>query len=133
MKRVIAVAVTTVTLVATGTAWGLWSADGSGTGEAAAAVIPEMAAPSAALDGPDVLLSWNVAAFPDGRPVDRYRIVRYDPEGVATSVATCDPVQDTSCRDPAPPGRWRYAVQALHGAWTGPESPHSVEVLVGNG
>lgn len=118
-----------VLLLVPGTAFASWIVVGTGTGAGRADTVPVGTAPSVAVTGRNVTVSWPAASFADGTPVTGYRVARYDAVSqIAATVATaCDGVVTAlSCVEAAvPPGTWRYRVTPVQASWTGTEGPQS--------
>jgi hypothetical protein len=105
-----------------------------GGASGAAGVLPRTGQPTGTAAGRAVAVSWPPSFARPGLPVAGYRVTRYGPAGrpSAPGGSCAGVVRATRCLDPgAGPGRWRYAVQAVHGArWVGPPSMPSAAVPV---
>ena len=126
-------AVTTLTMGLTGTAWAAWPASGPGHGSAKAKSMPTGATPTTSLAGSNVTVSWAASSFSGGGAVNGYVVKRYnssDQEQVVLAGCT-GTVSTLSCTEVGvPAGTWRYTVSPKHFNWTGTESAKSASVTV---
>ncbi len=106
-----------------------------GTSSARAATAGAGNAPTSAVSGRTVSLSWSASTYSNGVPVPTYLVKRYNAAGTIGQViasGTCAAlVTGTTCsQTAAPSGSWRYTVTPAVGSWRGTESAQ-VSVTVG--
>lgn len=127
--------VATIALAPTPAALAGWSAQGSGHGAGAAAVMPTGTAPTGRAAGVTVTISWSAAAFQNGTAVAGYVVGRYNASTGATETvgAGCTGVvTTTACTEQSvPAGTWLYTDTPVQMVWTGGQSPQSAPVTVG--
>lgn len=110
-----------VTWTVMATAW--WGNAGAGTVQARADVVPAGPAPTVAVAGRSVTLSWPAVTMADGVAVTGYTVERYNASGAPVAVTgTCSgAVAARTCRETGvAPGQWQWAVRAVYASWTGP-------------
>ena len=122
------VATVVVTLTPTVLAAGAWSAAGSGSAGAAAAVMPTGLAPTAVNTRDSVTVRWPAVTLSSGAAVAGYTITRTNAINGATVApgGTCaGTVTTTTCTEIVPPGQWTYTDTPVLSSWTGGQSPPS--------
>lgn len=121
-------------------AWSYWSgfnAPLQGSGVAGSATVNRGATPAVtAISGTSAALTWGASTLSNGRPVDGYRVQRYNAStGVAQVVGLgCSGTITTrSCTEAGlTTGAWRYTVTPiLSSNWRGAESTQSGAVVIG--
>ena len=125
----------TVALLGTGTvASAAWYADGPGSGDSAAVVLPPGSAPSGAARGTTVIITWPAVDVVAGVPVSGYIVSRVNAftGGPGVVGAGCSGVVTTTgCSEVnVPPGSWAYSVAPAEGNWTGQSSPPGPVITV---
>ncbi len=133
----VATVVALVLAAPAGVATAKWFAQGSVSGGARADSLGAGNAPTAAVYGQRVTLTWTASTLVAnaGHPATAYVVTRYgegDTVGTGGTVVTClAPLAITVCTDDAvTPGTWRYTVTPTLHDWHGEESPASNEVVV---
>jgi hypothetical protein len=116
----------TLVLVTAAPALAAWLTSGAGAAAAPAATLAAADAPTDAVAGDQVLLSWDPAPIlgtqltATSSTVVGYRIDGQDEDGPFAVGASCTDVTGTSCTLTQPVGEtWRYAVVPAFGVWTG--------------
>lgn len=129
---ILASTATGIALIGGGVAWAYWNANTGVPTYAVADSVGAGGAPTAAVSGTSVNLTWSASTTVGGRPVGGYLVNRYPGAsgGTATPAAqgTCagNPVAATTCTETnVPPGTWYYTITPALGAWHGAESPRS--------
>ncbi len=116
------------------TAAATWAVEGSNSGAGAAATMPTGSAPSGAVVGTSVTVSWSTAELSNGTAVAGYVIERFNTStgAQATVGAACSgTVTATSCTESAvAAGTWVYTDTPVEASWTGGASPDSAVVTV---
>jgi hypothetical protein len=111
------------------------AASSAGNAKGKATTLPTGSTPSTSVSGSTVTPAWSALTVATGVAVRGYRVTRYNastgdsanPGGTCAAVVTTTSCQDTS----VPDGRWKYAVQAVHGTnWVGTTGSQSASVLV---
>jgi hypothetical protein len=132
------VAIALAFTMASGVAWGYWTAgSGSGgNGASAAAGVNQGATPTATVAGHAVTVSWAATTLTNGQAVSGYTVKRYSGSTVQTLLTACTgTIAGTSCiENSVPLGTWTYSVTPLFATnWQGIESAKSGAVTVING
>ena len=111
-----------------------WSTGGTGAGTGRAFTMPAGTTPTAVVSGTSVTVSWTASTFPDGTPVEGYRVTRSNGAtgAPATIGRSCSiEITTTSCTESGvPAGLWVYAVVPVEASWVGAASPPSAAVSV---
>jgi hypothetical protein len=127
-------ALTAASLLVPTSAWAVWSAAGSGSGEGAAATMPTGNTPTATPSGNSVLVSWSPVAVSQGTDVAGYVVSRYDAVTGNPAVVgggCSGVVTTTSCTESSvPTGNWVYTDTPVQLSWTGGASALSAPVAV---
>lgn len=112
-----------------------WTTTETGGAAGAAATMPGGAAPTLAVSGSDVVVTWPAATFADGTPVAGYVVQRFDASSgqLATVGPACSGVlTETACTESAvAPGNWVYTDTPVQLSWTGAQSPPSAPASTG--
>lgn len=116
-------------LVATPAAFATWSANGSGSGGAAATTMPTGNAPTGSASFTTVTISWTAVTMASGAAVQGYVVNRYNATNgtQATVGSSCSGVVTaTTCTESSvPPGTWVYTDTPVEQGWTGGASSAS--------
>ena len=133
--KFLAVAMTALMTLSAGVAYAAWIASGTGMSSARAATAGAGNAPTSAVSGRTVSLSWSASTYSNGIAVPSYLVKRYNAAGtIVQTIAsgTCAAlVSGTTCsHTAAPSGSWKYTVTPAVGSWRGAESAQ-VSVTVG--
>ncbi|MCA1844284.1 MAG: hypothetical protein LC792_14070, partial [Actinobacteria bacterium] len=111
-----------------------WTGGAAGGAKALAQSLPQPAAPTPVVNGPQVTVSWSATTMSGGSPVPGYVVRRYDTNNnLQTIGSNCSgTISTTSCAENSvTTGQWRYTVQAVVGsAWAGQQSAQSATVTV---
>lgn len=130
-RLVIACVTSLASLMLAASAAGAWNGNGSGSGFSKARSLSTVAAPTAAVSGRNVTVSWSAPT--GGAPANGYVVRRYNTSNAVQTIgAACSgTIPTTSCVESAvPPGTWKYTVTATRGNWRAAESAYSSTVTV---
>jgi hypothetical protein len=128
------VAIVLLCLAGASTAAASWSSNGTGSSYAKASSLPTPAAPTTAVSGRNVTVSWTAPA--GGAPLTGYSVSRQAATGgaVQTIKSNCSgTIAGVTCVEQnVPSGSWTYTVRTLNGNWSGADSAKSANAVVGS-